>query len=163
LLRSIKPSSSRRTRLLLASLVWSAVGVGLLVAGLRWLLTAPGSWAWLGLVVALLVGAAKGFWVLARRAADNARRIAAAGEARCPGGAFSWGSWLLAVGMMGAGFGLRHSPLPRPWLGLIYTVVGVALLGASGVSWSHWRALRPFSRGGSGTQPSGPAAGSDPT
>ena len=132
MLRSIKPSSSRRTRLLLASLVWSAVGVGLLVAGLRWLLTAPGSWAWLGLVVALLVGAAKGFWVLARRAADNARRIAAAGEARCPGGAFSWGSWLLAVGMMGAGFGLR---VEVPMMGNVGFDYGYGFDRVGGPSW----------------------------
>jgi hypothetical protein len=159
LLHSLKPSSSRSTRLLLASLVWSSVGVGLLVTGLRWLLTAPGSWVWLGLVVALLIGAAKGFWILSRRATVNAKRIVAAGEARCLGGAFSWGSWLLALGMIGGGFGLRHSPLPRPWLGLIYTAVGVALLGASAVSWSYWRAFRPASRGGPERNSADPAAG----
>jgi len=153
-LYSLKPTSSTRSRLLLASLIWSGAGAGLLVAGLRWLVGVHGNWIWLGLVAALLVGAAKGFLVLARRADANARRIVDAGEARCLGGAFSWGSWLLTLAMIGAGYSLRHSPLPRPWLGLVYVAAGVGLLGASVVSWSHWRALRPPSSQGSTQRPS---------
>jgi len=83
----------------------------------------------------------RGF-LLARGAEANARRILAAGDGRFIGSVFSVGSWALVVMMMFLGSRLRDSSLPRPWLGLIYTAVGVALVRASVVSWGHWRRKR---------------------
>ena len=70
------------------------------------------------------------------------RRILTAGEARFIGGVFSAGSWALVLVMMLLGNGLRRSSLPRPWLGLIYAAVGIALIQASLVSWRYWRCGR---------------------
>lgn len=140
--RRLTPVASPRTRLFAAAFVWTAVGAGLLAAGLAWIVGSPSA-AWLAAIpAALAVGWAKGRFVLAPRARANTRRIAAAGEARCVGGAFSWGSWLLAIGMMAGGMLLRRSPIPRPWLGLVYTTVGIALLAASAHAWSGWWGAR---------------------
>ena len=134
----IAPRASRRTRLLVAALVWTGIGVGLLVAGLRWTFLAP-SMAWrAALPVALAAGLLKGRYVLAPRAAANASRILASAESRCIGGAFSWGAWMFAVGMMLLGITLRHSPVPRPWLGLLYAAVGTALVVAGAGGWRRW-------------------------
>jgi hypothetical protein len=118
--------------------VWTGIGIGLLAAGLRWTFLAPsGAWS-AALPIALAVGWLKGRYVLAPRAASNASRILASAESRCIGGAFSWGAWAFAASMMLLGISLRHSPVPRPWLGLLYAAVGTALLVAGIGGWRRW-------------------------
>lgn len=136
------PLASRRTRLLLAALVWSGVGTGLLAAGLHWLLAASPRFASAGLASALAVGVAKGRLVLARRAEANARRIEGTPEHGAVLGFFAPSAWGLAAGMMAAGALLRRSALPRPWLGILYAAIGVALLSASVPAWRHWSRAR---------------------
>ena len=140
-LRELTPRASRRVRLAVAAFMWSGIGVGLLAAGLHWLVAA-GSKGWLvAIPFAVAAGWMKGRFLLMPRAAANAARIVALDDARCLGGAFSWPSWLLAAGMMVGGATLRHSSLPRPWLGCLYTTVGTALLASGWGSWLHWRAF----------------------
>ena len=144
--RGWAPRSSRASRLLLASLIWTGIGAGLLAAATRWLVTAPSA-GWLAAApLAMGVGWAKGRFVLAPRAEANARRIEASGDGRCLGGVFSWASWVLAAGMMAGGWALRHSAVPRPWLGLLYGAAGTALLAASAGSWRRWRLFRRTSQ-----------------
>ena len=138
-LEALKPAVSSRSRLFLAALIWSVVGGGLALAGLRWMLGTSMAW-WLPAIgVALLLGMAKGQWALAPNARANAERIRNAGEHRCIGGTVSWATWGLVVVMILSGVLLRHSTLPRPWLGLAYLAVGSALLRGSLVSWGYWR------------------------
>ena len=142
LLEVLKPGVSSRVRLLLAAMIWSLVGVGLSLAGLRWLFGAGRLWLLLGLGAALPLGLAKGQLLLAPSARANAKRILAAGEHRCVGGTVSWANWGLVVVMALGGFLLRHSALPRPWLGLAYLAVGTALLRGSLVTWGYWHRAR---------------------
>jgi hypothetical protein len=137
----IAPRTSRRTRLFVATFVWTGVGLGLLVAGFRWTFLAPSVGWRLALPLALLVGWLKGRFVLAPRAAHNAARIVDSRESVCVGAAFSWGAWALAGSMMLLGILLRHSPLPRPWLGQLYAAVGMALLTAGAGGWQRWHQL----------------------
>ncbi|MFH1263629.1 MAG: hypothetical protein V1495_09350 [Pseudomonadota bacterium] len=136
-IRRFTPTVSRRTRLFLAAFLWSAVGTGLLFAGVHWL-WGTDNHLWLALFpVAAAIGWAKGRFVLGSRAEANAQRILETTDARCVGGIFSWGSWFLAVGMVALGITLRHSALPRPWLGLLYSAIGTALLTASLRAWRY--------------------------
>jgi hypothetical protein len=143
MLERYKPATSRRTRLLLASLIWTVVGTGLLTAGVRWALSGGHRWATPALLLALAAGWVKGALVLSRRARSNAERIAAGPDILCVGGVFTWGAWALVAVMMSGGWMLRHSGLPLFWLGLIYVFAGSALLLASTVSWVHVRRLGP--------------------
>ena len=141
-LQQYAPRASCRARLLVAALLWTGIGTGLAAAGLYWIFGARSA-VWLAATpVAVLAGWLKGRFVLGPRAGANARRIVEAGDGRCLGGAFSWGSWGLALGMMIGGILLRRSPIPRPWLGLLYTAVGTGLLAASTASWTRWRRFR---------------------
>jgi hypothetical protein len=138
-LERFNPRASLKTRLLLAASVWTAIGGGLLSAGVHWII-ASRSAVWIAaLPVALLAGWLKGRFVLAPRADANTARILAAGNDRCVGGVFSWRGWGLAACMMVGGIVLRHSPIPRPWLGFVYSAVGAALLEASLGGWRTWR------------------------
>ncbi|MFH2205072.1 MAG: hypothetical protein ABIJ96_18335 [Elusimicrobiota bacterium] len=133
-----KPRASRLTRLMVASLVWSCVGCGLFAAGAGWLVEAGGTQAALLLAAGLIIGAVKGRFVLAPRAATNGQRIIDSGDDRCLGSVFSWRTWGLVVFFMCLGKVLRASPLPRPFLGALYVGIGSALAGASLVTWKLW-------------------------
>jgi len=125
----------------LAALVWTLVGGGLLAAGARWTVAGRGANGWAVLGIALVVGWLKARFILAGRAAENARRIVAAGEGRCLGGVFAWSAWLFVLAMVAVGYVLRHSAVPRYWVGAIYAAVGFGLVLASLGTWSRWRAL----------------------
>jgi hypothetical protein len=140
-LERFKPAASIRSRLCLAALIWTVVGGGLLAAGARWTVAGRGLTGWAVLGMALVVGWLKARFVLAGRAADNARRIVAAGEDRCLGGVFAWSAWLFVLAMVAVGYLLRHSDVPRLWVGAIYAAVGLGLVLASLRTWSRWRAL----------------------
>ena len=43
----------------------------------------------------------------------------------------SWKSYLLLGVMMALGIGLRHSPLPKPYLAVLYIGIGLALVLSS--------------------------------
>jgi hypothetical protein len=129
---------SRRHRLLFGALVWSGVGLGLGIAGTRWLLLHGGAWRWASWALAVAVGFAKGFLVLAPRAAANARRIEGAEAVRPLTEAFTGATWVLVAGMMALGWTLRHSGLAWGIVGWIYAAVGTALLVGSREAWLGW-------------------------
>jgi hypothetical protein len=115
------------------------VGLGLFTAGVVWLSGARAGWLAAGLAAAVLVGWIKGRFLLARRAAANARRIEASPERAALFSFFAPAAWGLVLVMMATGALLRRSALPRPWLGALYAAIGVALLSASLTAWRHWR------------------------
>lgn len=138
-LERLKPASSRRTRLLLAALLWTATGSALLAVGGRWLLGTAGAWGWPALAASVGLGWAKGRWILAPRAGSNAVRILRSDDERCVGGVFTWPVWGLVAAMAAAGYALRHSSAPRAALGVVYSAIGSALILGSLASWRGWR------------------------
>ncbi len=138
-LERYKPAASARTHLLLAAVLWTAVGTGLLSFGGRWAWAGRASYpGWL-LPLAGAAGAAKGYFVLTRSAGRIARRIQARGDGRCLGGFISPLTWGLVVLMMGTGYVMRQGLMPRAVVGLLYVAIGVALLIGSARLWGAWR------------------------
>jgi hypothetical protein len=140
-LEAHKPRASRRTQLLLASLMWSTVGAVLFAVGMHWVARTERGWAY-GLVLAgagIALGAAKSRVALSRAAGRIVERILSRGEGRCLGGFFSVRTWLLVFLMSGAGRLLRGTSIPRPLLGLVYAAIGTALMLASRRLWGAWR------------------------
>ena len=135
LLQHIKLTTSARTQMAFAALMWSSVGLGLFVAGWRWahcgsLPARP----WL-VGAAVLTGMAKGWFVLRRSAVSILARIRARGDGRSLLGVLSARTWLLILAMMATGRALRAWVLPLGWAGLLYVWVGVALLTGSLFLW----------------------------
>ncbi len=128
--------------LLLAALMWSAVGGGLLLFGAVTLLRSGGRAAALLLGGAMLLGAAKARWVLDRSARRIAGRIVARGDGKCLGGFLSPGSWALVAVMVIGGRLLRSGPLPPAVVGVLYAAVGTALLGSARIVWRARAAQR---------------------
>ncbi len=135
LLHRLKPAAPARVHLLLAALLWTTVGAGLLIVGARWALAAGLWYMPLLLLVAAAAGAAKAEFVLARTARRAIDRIRTRGDGRCIGGFLSWRTWAFVVLMMGLGYSLRHGLLRHEVVGVIYVWVGTALLLASRRFW----------------------------
>jgi hypothetical protein len=136
-----KPAANVPTHLLLAWMMWVAVGSALVGFGARWLWSAaPVIAPWLA-AAAVGVGAVKSWLVLDRAASGVADRIRARGDGRCIGGFLSLRTWALVILMMAAGRLLRGT-LARGIVGPLYIAVGTALCLSSRITWSAWREFR---------------------
>jgi hypothetical protein len=153
LLRKLKPGVTRQVRLFLAAAAWTAVGLGLMIAGTRWSLWSDSSLHPVFLVLAAAVGLTKAFIILKHTANRVIRRIRASGDDRCIGGFFSWRTWVLVLIMIAAGTLLRRSDISRGVVGLVYVAIGIALLAASTLPWRAWYRNLDRTPAGDGADP----------
>lgn len=130
-----KPGASPATHFLLAAVLWSFIGAYLLARGA---LLYDGAHFW-PVLVALLLGAGKARWVLARSARKNIARIQAMADNSCLGAVYSLKMWFFVLLMMLAGRGLRQVGLADMWVALVYLAVGSGLFLASWLFWRQWR------------------------
>ena len=136
----LKPGASASNNLLVAALMWSFIGLYLMVRG--YLLGAALPWAFLGLALGL--GTLKAFLIIERAARKNIARIVARPDGMCIGGVYSWGMWGMVVCMMLGGRLLRNSAVPPLVVSVIYVAVGWALLLSSRIIWREWNARKPM-------------------
>ncbi len=129
--KRIKPAASKYLLIALAGLMWSTVGVMFCSMAYCWIkeldrLTALP----LGLFGIILSLAAYrfGFSGIARK---NIDRICLLPEKGCIFAFQAWKSYLIIAFMVALGIILRHSPIPKHYLAIIYTTIGGALLLSS--------------------------------
>lgn len=142
-----KPNVSVKTRIFLAALLWSCIGLMLLWRGGNAVVGSGREWL---LLVALLVGSFKSWAILDRVAVKNMTRIFDKGEYSCMGGVYSWKTWLLVVVMIVFGRLLRASSMQVWLVGLIYVTVGWSLFWSSRKVWVKLRNLSSCAVTGSG-------------
>jgi hypothetical protein len=116
-----------------AALVWSGVGIYLALLAVRWLVGVNLGTAVIFAGAGLLL--AGGIYaVMFKRFADQniARIQALRGEKICIFAFQRWTSYPLVVIMMSMGIYLRvYSPIPKPYLAILYLGIGSSLLFAS--------------------------------
>jgi predicted histidine transporter YuiF (NhaC family) len=130
-LQRLKPAVSGRTLLTLAGLLWIVVGAMLLSFAVRWLRAGQSAHPYLLVaagVIAALVIHHFGFLKVVDK---NLGRILPMEGKRCVFSFMSWKSYLLVGLMMAMGIGLRHSPIPKPYLAVLYVGIGLALILSS--------------------------------
>ena len=131
ILAKIKPAVSKHVLLLLAGLMWLSVGVMLLYLSYTWLHASRGYdtyvFGGIGVVIALVVHHF-GFLKIVDK---NLGRILPMEGTRCVFSFLTWKSYILVAAMVAMGAVLRHSALPKPYLSIIYTGIGLALLLSS--------------------------------
>lgn len=135
-LSQYKPGVQRKTHLLLAACLWTAIGCFLMGRGFNWVYSAD-----LALLAlpAILLGFLKSHFILDRTALKSIHRILLLKDGTCMGAVYSKKTWLLVVAMMAMGAFLRQSAVPRPLLGVLYITVGWALFWSSRNGWKAWR------------------------
>lgn len=131
----LKPGVNRSVHLLTAALLWTIIGCGLMIRG--WLLIRPEKGHWL-VIVALLAGTLKSFFVLDKTARRSVQRIVEFEDGTCFGAVYSWKTWVLVACMIIFGRLLRQVVEPGLVIGLIYVAVGWALFFSSRHGWQQW-------------------------
>ncbi len=131
--------------LILSGIMWIAVGILLLHYVLGWLGPVPAMQKFIfggsGILLALLIH----HFGFLRVVDKNLGRILPMNGRPCVFSFMSWKSYLIVLVMVSMGILLRHSALPKPWLSLLYTGIGLALILSSiryfRVLLSRWREL----------------------
>jgi hypothetical protein len=126
-----KPAVAKSALLFLAGLVWLCVGTMLLVFAYSWLSDAPRTTFFLfsgsGILVALL---AHHFGFL-KIVDKNIERILPMEDKKCLFSFITWKSYMIIIVMVAMGTLLRHSAIPKQYLAIVYTGVGLALILSS--------------------------------
>lgn len=136
------PQTNRSVRLVVAALIWSLVGSGLLARGAWFAWTAGWKTAVAAIISGLALGFLKGRYLMAPIAIHNAGRVGSGPEFAWLGAAFSLFSWAIAGFFVAVGMAVRKSGLPMPLIGFIYVAAGSGLLCGSFTGWSAWRRFR---------------------
>ncbi|MFH1891399.1 MAG: hypothetical protein ABIK83_01800 [Candidatus Zixiibacteriota bacterium] len=127
------PAAERKTLVLLAGAVWSIVGVGLIVVGLKWLISGNGNIG-VSLAIGVAVGAAVHFFGFSKLVTTNLKRIYSQSPGKSKVCVFAFQnrrSYLMIAIMILMGYIMRHSPIPKIYLAPMYLTIGFALLLSS--------------------------------
>ena len=127
-----KPAVTKNVLLFLAALVWACVGTMLLFLAFSWLAEASDTiniylFAGPGVILALL---AHHFGFL-KIVDKNLQRILPMDDKQCLFSFIPWKSYLIIVVMVAMGAILRHSVIPKQYLAILYTGIGLALILSS--------------------------------
>ena len=121
-----KPALPRVVLTAVAGAMWCCVGIMLSLLAVQWLTGYYGN-PWLyaipGIISALVIHHF-GFLRIADR---NLQRISRLPEKPCAFSFISWKSYIIIIVMITMGAILRHSPIPREYLSVIYMGIGLAL------------------------------------
>ena len=127
----IKPAVNKRVLLFLAGFMWFGVGTMLLFLSFSWLkaFQVHGSFlvGGIGVAVALVVHHF-GFLKIVDK---NLSRILPMEGTKCIFSFITWKSYIIVVVMVAMGVLLRHSPIPKPYLSILYIAIGLALILSS--------------------------------
>jgi len=130
-LKSLKPAVSRSWLIAIAGLMWTGVGVVLCRLAYHWFAVInTGAAAILGLLGAVMALAAYHFG-FSRIAQRNIKRLYLLTERTCVFAFQTWKGYLIIGGMIILGAILRSSPIPKPYLAILYTTMGGAIFLSS--------------------------------
>jgi len=126
-----KPGVSKNTLLLIAGILWIGIGIMLIVLSYRWLkierLESAISASVIGFIGALVIH----HFGFLRIVDKNLGRIFSMEGEKCVFSFIPWKSYLIILIMMTSGIFLRHSPIPKLYLSVLYTGIGAALVLSS--------------------------------
>lgn len=130
-LNRIKPAVDKRVLLFLSGLMWVCVGTLLLLLSHSWLTAIKTNetffFSGIGFALALVIHHF-GFLKIVDK---NLGRILSMEEKRCIFSFMSWKSYFIVALMATMGVFLRHSAIPKPYLSVLYTGIGLALILSS--------------------------------
>jgi hypothetical protein len=134
----LKPDVPKCWLFAASGVLWSVVGLFMCVTAAGWLAG--------GEVMDMIGAGAAGValaaavlrWGFGRIAHKNIRRLRQLPERGCFFAFQAWTSYLVIAVMIVLGAALRHSPIPKTWLAVVYTGIGGALFLAS---FSYYRHL----------------------
>ena len=126
-LRKFTPSVNKSVLVLLAGIMWCAVGILLLSYSVSWLKPLSFRHRELFFAAGALAAIPIHHFGFSRIAGKNLDRLLPLAEKRCVFSFMTWRSYIIVMIMITMGIALRHSAIPKPWLSVLYTAIGLAL------------------------------------
>ena len=133
------PSVDRRVLVFTAGVVWSAVGLVLILVAILWLISSHTN-VLIPVTVGLISGAIVyryGFVKLARKNLIRVYEQAPGKDKVCMFAFQNARSYIIAAFMMLMGYGLRHLPISKVYLAPVYSAIGIGLLLSSFEYYHH--------------------------
>lgn len=131
ILKRFEPAVDKRLLIIFSGIVWSAIGIILCRFAATWLsgvVLEKLIWFVLTGVIFSLLKSYFGFF----KVVDiNIARILSKKDRVCIFAFQAWRSYLIAILMMGVGMALQSSPIPKPYLSIVYIGVGGAMILSS--------------------------------
>jgi len=128
---SCKPAVGKRTLLFMGGFVWVCVGVMLLSFSCHWLGVFQGGsilpFVATGIVLALIIH----HFGFLRIVDKNLGRLLPVEGKKCVFSFMPWRSYFTVLVMVGMGIFLRHSPIPKQYLSILYIGIGFGLILSS--------------------------------
>jgi len=126
-----KPGVPKSSLLLIAGAMWIIVGVMLDSIVYSWLRTEQLDDALLAAAIGFVCSLFIHHFGFLRLVDRNLDRILPMEGRRCIFSFMPWKSYILIIIMIALGFLLRHSPIPKLYLAVLYTGIGTALILSS--------------------------------
>lgn len=134
---TLKPAINKKYLYILAGIAWFIVGIFLVIRGYIWLFGNADIKSFsmqvniLFFLLGLFFGAIIAWFGFSKIANKNVKRINKMEGKRCFFSFIAWKSYILILFMVLLGITLRHSPLNKAYLAIIYISIGSALFLAS--------------------------------
>lgn len=126
-----KPGVHKSALLLLGGLLWIMVGIMLNVLAYSWLRAERIDYALLATIAGFVASLMIHHFGFLRLVDKNLDRILPMEGRRCIFSFMPWKSYVLIIIMIVIGMLLRHSPIPKVYLAVLYTGIGTALILSS--------------------------------
>lgn len=136
-IKKFDPAVDKRFLIFLSGILWSIVGIMLCRLAIHWLSEAGKNIIWLataGATLAFLIH----YFGFMKLVYKNTNRILSKKGKVCIFAFQPWKSYLTIVIMIAMGTALRHSPVPKPYLSIIYIGFGGAMILSSLVYYRHF-------------------------
>jgi len=117
----------KKVLILMAGLMWCGVGVMLMRYALSWLIVCTVREQVLFYSFGFLAAMPIHHFGFLKIADKNINRILPLSEKRSPFSFMTGRSYLIVLVMVSMGIALRHSPIPKKYLSLLYNGIGLAL------------------------------------
>ena len=137
-IKKYDPAVDKRFLILFSGILWSVVGIMLCRLAINWLSPAGSqNTVWMGLAGFVLAFLIYRFGFL-KLVSKNTDRILSKEGKVCIFAFQPWKSYLIVAVMILLGIILRHSPVPKPYLSIIYIGFGGAMFMSSLVYYRHF-------------------------
>jgi hypothetical protein len=126
-LAKFNPAVDKKILVLLAGLMWCGVGIMLMTFAITWLTIYSGQGKLIYYLTGFLAAIAIHLFGFLKIANKNLRRLLPLTEKKCLFSFMTWRSYIIVLIMVSMGIALRHSPIPKQYLSVLYNGIGLAL------------------------------------
>ncbi len=126
-----KPAVEKPVLLLLAGALWIVVGTMLLTFSFHWIRALQDNFSFIYICAGVALALVIHHFGFLRVVDKNLKRILPMKGKKCLFSFMTWKSYVTVLIMIMMGVLLRHSPIPKSYLSVLYTGIGLALILSS--------------------------------